>query len=92
MLSQFSCGAAYEVVMIWVSLSRPQRFKITDNAIKAMDLGGPAVALPLFGPEGPCLGPAQFLQILVPGSQVFKGILEISVPFLFALHITLEVS
>jgi hypothetical protein len=91
MLSQFSWRATYEVIMIQVSLSRPQSCKITDNAIKALDLGGPAGALPLFGPEGPCSGPAQLLQILVPGSQVFDGILEIGVPFLFTLHITLEV-
>jgi hypothetical protein len=92
MLSQFSWRAAYEVVMIRVLLLRPQCFEITDNAIKALDLGGPAGALPLFGPEGLCSGPAQLLQILVPGSQVFKGILEIGVLFLFTLHVTLEVS
>jgi hypothetical protein len=92
MLSQFSWMAAYEVITIQVSLSRPHCFKITDNAIKVLDLGGPAGALPLFGPKGPCLGPAQLLQILMPGSQVFEGILEIGVPFLFILHVTLEVS
>jgi hypothetical protein len=91
-LSQLSWMAAYEVVTIWVLLSRPQRLKITDNTIKAMDLCHPAVAFPLLGPQGPCSGPAQFLQILMPDSQVFKGILEISVPFLLILHVTLEVS
>jgi hypothetical protein len=50
MLSQFSWIAAYEVITIWVSLSRPQHFEIADNAIKAMNLGSPAVALPLLGP------------------------------------------
>jgi hypothetical protein len=50
MLSQFSWMAAYEVIMIWVWLLRPQCFEIADNAIKAMDLGSPAVALPFLGP------------------------------------------
>jgi hypothetical protein len=92
MLSQLSWMATYEVIMIWVSLSRPQHLEITDNAIKVMDLCSPAVAFPFLGPQGLCSGPAQFLQILMPGSQVFKGILEISVPFLLILHVTLEVS
>jgi hypothetical protein len=92
MLSQFSWMATYEVVMVWVSLSRPQYLKIADNAVEVMVLGSPAVAFTFLGPQGPCSVPAQFLQILVPGSQVFKGILEIGVPFLLILHIMLEVS
>jgi hypothetical protein len=91
MLSQLSWMAAYKVVMIRVSLSRPQQLEIADNAIKVMDLCSPAVAFPLLGPKGLCSGPAQFLQMLMPDSQVFEGILEISVLFLLILHITLEV-